>query len=170
MSTANGQLLMAALRAAAHIAGTKAEVEHGKSKLRALELQLSHQEKALQAQLSHDKDMFEMKAGLLRDLIKALIEQRVDAVRQGFKETLAMYAEQSRHYMAQQERYADAEIMATAPLQRASLRARLTETDIHLSGIRSDAKDLYREMTKVVILIGGAMPPMSSEDMQALNI
>ena len=162
-------MLMHALGAAAHMAGTQAQVEHGRTRLRALETELSHRERTLETQLYHEETMLQLKAGLMRDLIKALIEQRVDAVCMGFKETLAMYAEQSRHYMAQQERYADAEIKAVEPLERANLRARLSEIDLHLSSIRSDATALYREMTKVILLIGGTMPGMSNEDQKALG-
>jgi hypothetical protein len=163
-------MLMHALGAAAHIAGTKAQVEHGRTKLRALEQELAHRERTLETQLYHEETMFQLKAGLMRDLIKALIEQRVDAVTQGFKDTLGIYAEQSRHYMAQQERYADAEIKATEPLERANLRTRLSDIDLHLSSIRSDAMALYREMTKVILLIGGTMPSMSNQDQQALAL
>lgn len=81
-----------------------------------------------------------------------------------------MYAEQCRHYMAQQERYADAEIKATEPLERANLRSRLSEIDLQLTSIRSDASALYREMNKVILLIGGNMPPFSQDDGRALAI
>ena len=72
--------------------------------------------------------------------------------------------------MQQQERYADAEIKATEPLERANLRTRLSEIDLQLSAIRSDGEALYREMTKVVLLIGGNMPGMSAEDLRALKL
>lgn len=150
---------MSALGAAATIAGSAAEVEHGKTKLRGLE-----------AQLTLQKEIFEMKADLMRNLIHALIDRRIDAVRQGFLETLATYAEQCRHYMAQQDKYADAEIKVTAPLERANIRARLSEIDIHLTNIRSEAAALYREMNRVILLIGGSMPTMSGDDQHALAI
>jgi hypothetical protein len=175
------QMLLHALGAAAHIHGTKAQVEHGRTKLRALQVQLanqertmaaqhSHRENMLDIQLSHDREMFSMKSDLLRDLIKSLIDRRVDAVQHGFVQTLNMYAEQCRHYMTQQNRYADAEIKATAPLERANLRARLSEIDLHLTNIRGEAASLYREMTKVILLIGGSMPGMSSQDHNALGL
>jgi hypothetical protein len=164
------QFLMSALNAAVNMRGTQAQVEHGRMKLRALEAELMHREETLAMQLSHERQIFSMKADLMRDLVKALIEQRVDAVRQGFVETLATYAEQCRHYMAQQERYADAEIKATEPLERANLRTRLSEIDLQLSAIRSDAAALYREMTKVILLIGGNMPGMSTQDQRALTL
>jgi hypothetical protein len=148
---------MSALRAGVNMAGNAAEVEHGKTRLRALEVQLSH-----------EREMFGQKADLMRDFIKALIDRRVDAVRLGFTETLAMYAEQCRHYMAQQDRYGDAEIKATAPLERANIRARLSEIDLQLSNIRSEAANLYREMTKVILLINGTMPSLSEEDQKLL--
>ncbi len=87
---------MSALGAASSIAGTVAQVEHGKTKLRALDAQLIHNQKALETRLSHEKDIFEIKTGLVRDLIHALIERRVDVVQQGFRDTLTIYAEQAR--------------------------------------------------------------------------
>jgi hypothetical protein len=161
-------MLMSALRAGASIAGSAAEVEHGRTKLRALDVQLAHRERTLETQLSHERGMFDMKAGMVRDLIHALVEQRVDAVRHGFLDTLNMYAEQCRHYMAQQDRYADAEIKAADPLERANIRTRLSEIDLQLSNIRSDAAGLYREMLKVILLIGGTMPAIRSQDQRAL--
>jgi hypothetical protein len=168
MNSQQTQLLMSALGAAANIAGTVAQVEHGRTKLRALEVEILQRERTLETQLSHEREMFGMKAGLMRDIIHALIDRRVDAVQQGFRDTLTMYAEQCRHYMAQQDRYADAEIKATAPLERATIRARLSDIDVQLNSIRSDAAGLYREMTKVILLIGGAMPAMSNQDQRAL--
>jgi len=148
--------------------GTAAQVEQGRIKLRALRLQLSHDAETLEMQLSHQRDMFAMKADLMRDLIKALIEHRVDAVCKACEETLKMYAEQSRHYMAQQDRYADAEIKATEPLERANLRVRLNETDLQLTNIRSDGGTLQREMARVILLLGGTMPTLSNDDQRAL--
>lgn len=163
-------MLMSALGAASSIAGTMAQVEHGKTKLRALDAQLVHNQKALETRLAHEKDIFEIKTGLVRNLIHALIEKRVDAVQQGFRDTLAMYADQARHYMAQQDKYAEAEIKAATPLERAGYRTRLSEVDLHLTNIRSDAAALYREMMRVILIIGGTMPPMSSDDQKALAV
>ena len=164
------QFLMSALQAAVNMRGTQAQVEHGRIKLRALEAELEHRQQTMAMQLSHERQIFAMKADLMRDLISALIEQRVEAVTHAFSETLAVYAEQSRHFMAQQERYADAEIKATDPLERANLRTRLSDIDLQLGSIRADAEALFREMTKVILLIGGNMPPMSTEDRRALNL
>jgi hypothetical protein len=170
MNSQQAQMLMSALGAASSIAGTVAQVEHGKTKLRALDAQLVHNQKALETRLSHEKDIFEIKTGLVRNLIHALIERRVDVVQQGFRDTLTIYAEQARHYMTQQDKYADAEIKAATPLERASIRTRLSEIDLHLTNIRADASALYREMLRVILIIGGTMPPMSSEDQKALAV
>ncbi len=139
--------------------GPLAEVEQGRTKLRALEVQLSH-----------DREMYGMKTDFLRGLIRSLIDRRVDAVQKGFQEVLAMYAEQCRHYMAQQDKYADAEIKAAAPLERASIKTRLSEIDIQLTNIRTDAATLYREMLRAILLIGGTMPTMAAQDQRALAI
>jgi hypothetical protein len=164
------QLFIHAIRAAVHIAGGRAQVEHGKTKLNALEMQLAHDEKAIEEHHLHEKEMFALKANLVRDLVKALIERRIDAVVQGFSQTRSMYAEQSRHFMAQQERFAEAKIKATGLQERADYHARLVEIDVQLESIRADAALLDREMAKALLLIGGgSMPALSIEDQRALN-
>ena len=136
-----------------------AEVEKGRTQLRALDVQLSH-----------NREIFPMQANLMRDMIHALIDRRVDAVRQGFVETLSIYAEQCRHYMALQDRYTDAEIKATSPLERASFGEKLSEIKLELANIRRDAAKLYREMNRAILLIGGTMPVMAPENQQALAL
>jgi hypothetical protein len=163
-------MLMSALRTAAAVANRKVDVEQGRIRLEALELQLQHREQALGAVLSHEKHVLSLKVDLMRDLMRALLDKRIDAVQQGFCETLSMFAEQCRHYMSQQDKYIDAEIKATDPLERANLRARLSEIDLQLSRIRVDGADLYREMTKVLLLLGGNMPPMTHQDQKALAL
>jgi hypothetical protein len=150
------QFLTSAISA---VMGPLAEVEQGRTKLRALEVQLSH-----------DSEMYGMKTDFLRSLVRSLVDRRVDAVQKGFQEVLAIYAEQCRHYMAQQDKYADAEIKATAPLERASIKSRLSEIDIQLTNIRADAAALYREMLRAILLIGGSMPVMAAQDQRALAI
>ncbi len=113
--------------------------------------------------MAHDREIFGMKTELVKNLISALIEKRVEVVRQGFIDTLALYADQCRHYLTQQEKYADAEIKATGPLERATIRSRLSEIDLQLMSIRADAANLYREMNRVVLLIGGTMPAMPGD-------
>jgi hypothetical protein len=166
----HAQMLMSAFQALTSITGMETGVEHRRLKLRALEAQLAHRERTMETQLSHDREMFDLKADLVRDLIKALIDGRIDAVRKGFTEALAVFSEQCRHYMAQHERYAEAEIKATDPLERASIQSRMSDIDLQLSDIRSEAGNLYREMTKVILLIGGTMPVMSHEDQRALAV
>src|SRR5260221_9441537 len=67
------QILMSALSAAVNIAGSRTQVEHGRTKLRSLESQLAHREKLLDKQMSHERELFGTKADLLRALIKAPI-------------------------------------------------------------------------------------------------
>lgn len=153
------QMLMSALSAAVKVSGHRLQAEREQ-----VELQ------ALQAQLSHDKEMFQAKAGLVQSLVEALITRRIEVVRGGFTEVLALYAEQCRSYMGQQERMAEAQLKTTDPLGRADCRARLSEIDLQLTRIRADAAKLYREMTRVILLIGGAMPNMRKEDERALGL
>lgn len=161
---------MSALRAAVSVANRKVDVEQGQIRLAELELQLQHREQTLGAMLAHEKHVLSLKADLIRDMTRALIDKRIDAVQQGFLETLSLFAEQCRHYMVQQERYADAEIKATDPLERANIRSRLSDIDLHLTQIRADCAELYREMTKALLLIGGTMPPMVQADYKALAL
>ena len=145
----HSQLILSAIGSAARMHQHDTEIEHGRTKLRQFELQLEH-----------DREMFGMKTELIRSLIHALIEKRVDAVEKGFSGILSMYADDSRHYRAQQDKYADQEIKASDPLERANLRTRLSETDLHLTNIRNDTAQIYREMNRVILLIGGSMPPL----------
>lgn len=97
----------------------------------------------------------ELQAGALEHLVDALVNRRVDAVQQGFLAILGDYAEQARHFMAQQQRYADAEITSADPLARVELRNRIHDLDRQLASIRIDAKLLYERMTDVITAIGG---------------
>jgi hypothetical protein len=141
------------------VMGPMAEVEQGRTKLRALEVQLNH-----------DSEMFGMQTDFLRGLVRSLIDRRVDAVQKGFQEVLAMYAEQSRHYMEQHAKYVDAEIAAKTPLQRADYSRAIRETNLQLANIRLDAKTIHRDMIRALLLIGGTMPVMPAKDKQALSI
>jgi len=162
------QMFMSALHAATQMRSSAAHEERSRIKLRQLALEQAHEEEVLHTKLQHAQTMFGLKANLMRDLVDALIVQRVDAVQQAFEQVLTLYADQCRHYLSQQERYADAEIKATDPLERANLRARLTEIDLNLGNIRTDAASLYREMTKVILMIGGGILLIPPQNRNAL--
>ena len=162
------RMLMTALQAATQMRNSAAQVEHGRTKLRQQQLEQMHEENVLNAELQHAQTMFGLKANLMRDLVDALVVQRVDAVQQSFEQVLTLYADQCHHYLSQQERYADAEIKATDPLEKANLRARLTEIDLNLGNIRTDAAALYREMTKVILMIGGGILLIPQQNRNAL--
>ena len=136
-----------------------AEVEKSRIGLRSLEVQLSH-----------DREMYGMQTDFLRDLVKALISRRVDAIERGFNTTMSLYAEQCRHYMAQHEKYSDAHIAARDENENSKLGAKLSDIELELDKIRSDAMNLYREMTRVILIIGGTMPPIAHNDQRALGI
>ena len=137
ITPAHTQMVMHALSMAAQVAGARANNDNDRQHLEA------------QAAL------FDAKAGVLRDLIGALVEKRVDAVRSGFSEVLAIYAEQATHFMEQQARYGDAELKSTDPLERAELRKRLGEIDIELRRIRADARRIYTQMNQITLRLGG---------------
>ncbi len=141
---ANTQLLMHALSTAAQIASQKIGAETSRQEL----------DVALH-KLEHERGMFDAKAGLLRDMLGALVEHRVEAVKSGFEQVLAIYADQANHFMAQQRSYADAELETTDPLKTARLRKRLGEIDIELRAIRTAAGQLYAQMNEIVLRLGG---------------
>lgn len=152
ITPAHTQMVMHALSMAAQVAGVKADAEWGRQQLEA------------QAAL------FDAKAGVLKELIGALVEKRVDAVKTGFSEVLGIYAEQARHFMEQQARYGDAELRSTDPLERADLRKRLGEIDIELRRIRGDARRLYIRMTQITLHLGGEALTLSPEYAGALAL
>jgi len=81
-----------------------------------------------------------------------------------------MYAEQARHYMQQHEKYVDADIKVTDPLEKANYQGRLSDIERQLSRIRKDARQLYREMNRMILCIGGTMLPIQSGTQRALTL
>ncbi len=152
LTPAHTQIVVHALSMAAQVAGHRAGVESNRQQLEATTA------------------LFEAKAGVLKELIGALVERRVDAVKGGFSDVLGLYAEQARHFMEQQARYGDAELTATDPLVRADLRKRLGEIDIELRRIRSDARRLYRQMTDIVLRLGGDALSLSPDYLSTLTL
>jgi hypothetical protein len=127
----------------------KREMEMGKIKLQALEMQLNAQ-----------RDMTAIQADLFRDMLHAMVNLRVDAISNGFALTMGLYADQARHYMSQQETITNAQISAKDPIERAGYHSRAVEIDLQLRRIRNDASKLYKEMTSAILLVGGSMPSL----------
>jgi hypothetical protein len=168
------QFLVSALKHATVLVGSRANVDRDRVKLQALEARLRYDAHAASVgaelardRMAHEATVRQIDADLARDALKAIVERRVEAVQSGFAAILGTYADQARHYMDQQARFAEAHIMATDPIQRASYHARLSEIDTQLTRIRADALLLFRDMTKVVILLGGSMVGLS-QDRRAL--
>lgn len=159
ITAAHTQLVMGVLSAAAHMANKHTEIETGR-----------HELHATAARLEHERGIFEAKSGVMRDLIEALVEKRVAAVNDGFGEVLALYAEQARHYMAQQRQYTDAMLEKSDPLARAEYQKRLNDTDIELRRIRSDARRIYTQMTEVILLLGGGGLDLGEDMKLALGV
>jgi uncharacterized protein YPO0396 len=150
---------MGMLSAATHMATQHTEVETSR-----------HQLHATAARFEHERGLSETKSAVMRDLISALIEKRVAAVKDGFSEVLGMYAEQARHYMSQQRQYTDAMLEKSDPLARAEYQKRLNDTDIELRRIRSDARQIYVQMTEIVLLLGGGNLDLGEEYSVSLGI
>lgn len=104
----------------------------------------------------HSRAIEEMRHGALTHLVEAVVNRRVDAVKQGFGIVLAQYADQARHYMDQQRDYADRELDSSDPLRRLELRARINDLDTALAAIRAEAGMAYAHMTEVIRAIGAS--------------
>ncbi|MDV6333152.1 hypothetical protein [Asticcacaulis sp. 201] len=159
ISPAHTQMLMHAVSMAAQIAGQKLNAETSRQEI---ELAI--------VRLEQERGIFDAKAGIMRDLIGALVEKRLEAVQGGFTEVLSLYAEQARHFMGQQSHYADAELETTDPLKSARLRKRLGEIDIELRSIRTAARQLYAQMNEVVIRLGGDALNLAPEYASILSL
>lgn len=125
----NAQLLAGALTMAAQLAGNRSG-------------------------LQHERMMAEIRSSELRHMVDAFVTQRVDAVKEGFAGILGQYAEQARHFMAEQSKYAELELQSADPVRRIELRARVNEIDNELATIRADAQLLYDRMTEVILALG----------------
>lgn len=123
---------------------------------------------ASQQRHGHARAIEELRAANLAHLIDALVTRKVDAVKSGFLVVLEGYAEQARHFMGQQQKYADAELLSADPLARIELRNRIQDIDLELSTIRIDAKLLYATMTEIIRAIGGAPDAFASAVAQPL--
>lgn len=153
------QMLMHTLSMAAQVAGQKLTEESNRKQM-----------EVSMHRLEQERGLFETKAGILKDLLHALIEKRLDAVKGGFTEVLALYAEQARHFMDQQSKIADAELIATDPLQSARFRKRMGEIDIELRSIRTAAGQIYNQMNEVVMRLGGDALNLSPDYCTALSL
>jgi hypothetical protein len=83
ITQAHTQLIMHAVGHMTRMSRDKREMEMGKIKLQALEMQLNAQ-----------RDMTAIQAGLFRDILHAMVNLRVDAISNGFALTMGLYADQ----------------------------------------------------------------------------
>ena len=153
------QMLVHALSMAAQVAGQRIGAQ-----THAQEMEVSMH------RLEQERGLFETKAGILRDLVGALIEKRIEAVKGGFTEVLSLYADQANHYMAQQSKISDAELLTSDPLQSARFRKRMGEIDIELRSIRTAAAQIYSQMNEVVMRLGGDALNLSPDYCSALAL
>jgi hypothetical protein len=108
--------------------------------------------------------------GGLMHVVDALVSRRVDAVQASFAGLLEQYAEQARHFMAQQKQYADAELECKSAFRRAELRSRIQKLDGELSLIRIDARVLYAQMTDTIMALGGTPANFARDMVQPLAL
>lgn len=152
-------ILIQVVRTSGHMYGRNMQLAQMRAQLSAYEVQLEHR-----------RDIAEIQASLARSFIHALIERRIDAVQSGFAEIMALYAEQARGFLQQQEKYSDADLVSTDPLESAKCRSRLNALDLQLAAIRDDSRQLYHEMNQMLLLIGAAMPTIQTDDRHALAL
>jgi hypothetical protein len=120
--------------------------------------------------MDHAQEMFDLRANLVRDVLKALVESRVDAVKSGFETIMKEFGKQADRYLAQQDHFANAQITMNDPLEAARCHARLSEIDSQLSKIRTDCQKLFREMNRTLLAIGGGPIPIPVADRRALGM
>lgn len=104
-------------------------------------------------QLQHERQLAELRYAAFGHLVDAVINRRVDALKEGFMTILQGFADQARAYMDQQAKFADAELLATDPLQQTRMRSRLDDIDRQLASIRIDAQLVYHRMSEVILAI-----------------
>lgn len=149
-SAAHAQIMLAALGSLGQIAAHKANAH------------------VRRGQQQYDLAIAELRGTTLAHVVDAVVTRRIEVVQAGFLELLREFAGQAQHYMAQQDRYAAAELETSDPLRRIELRKRLNDIDIELRQIRVDARQLYDRMAEVILLIGGASfrpDPMISQQL-----
>ncbi|MFG6464157.1 hypothetical protein ACG04Q_21490 [Roseateles sp. DXS20W] len=105
--------------------------------------------------LAHLHGIAKLRAGVVRDLIEAIVVRRVDAVEHQCTEVLKQYADQAQHYLDQQRRFGERLLESRDPIERLELSSRLTEVDTKLGEIRADAKLIYERMCQAIAYLGG---------------
>ena len=143
------EILVSVCEAGVHMHGNHSSTEQQRLQLRALEMQLDH-----------TADLADMQLSLAREFIRAMVDRRIDVVQSSFVAILATYADQARHYMAQHEKYVDADIKSKDPHEKTAYGSRISEMDRKLPLIRRESYRLYQEMNTMLLLIGDSMPPM----------
>lgn len=120
--------------------------------------------------LQHEQSLAALRNAGLANALEALVTKRVDAVQQSFEVILGQYAEQARHFMAQQKTYSDKELDCDDPLKRVQLRSRIQTIDIELATIRAEAKLLFDRMTEVIMALGGSSSGFVADVAQPLML
>lgn len=152
VSQAHAQMVLTALGSLSQIAANRASTEANRDQLR------------------YQHAIEELRTGALGHVVDALITRRVELVHAGFVRVLSEYAVQAQHFMAQQTRFADAELDTRDPLRRIELRKRINDIDVELRQIRVEAQRIYHRMTEVVLMIGGTSLVMDEQSARYLAL
>lgn len=177
MQPATQHLIVQALQHASALAGDQLRMAHARTQLQAVEAQLVFQARASEtaaqrerARFFHEEALLDSQIGFARELVRALIDRRVDVVQKTCDSILAVYAEQARSYVQQQARVEERHLDTADPLVRASCRARLVEIDTQLGKIRTDCRLLFREMVQALEAVGGRALQLPDQDRNALGL
>ena len=106
-------------------------------------------------QRQHVEAIAELRVGVLKDMVDALVTRRVDVIRTQCATILNMYADQARHYMSIQMLVTQKLLDTTDALQRANLVAQSNDCDSQLGKIRADALAIFERMGELIIALGG---------------
>jgi|SRR5579862_1236980 len=126
--------------------------------------------KALEMQIDYRNDRMNAQASLTRDLIRSLIDRRIDATESGFRAVLAQCETQNNNYVELQTKLIDAKIKSVDPLERANLDASFNEIAIQLVNIQIQGRSLYHDMNCVLLAIGGTTLEPATEFQRNLSI
>lgn len=118
----------------------------------------------------HAVQMAELQASTLRHMVDAVFTRRISVVEAGFKEILAGYDAQARHYMAEQSKF-NSEILNTSDtLKRTELKSKSDDFDTRLAEIRADARLLYAQMGELLLALGGQSIKFLPDGMASLGL
>jgi len=118
----------------------------------------------------HAQVMGGLRASSAELLVSNVVRPQIEAIRGQCEQTLALFSEQARHYMAQQERLEEQRMSTKDVMVIVQVNARLGEIDTRLADIRADAQLLYARMCAVLLAAGGGAMALARDLTAPLEI